>query len=69
MRLKLKTAIIASGRTQRFWSLHWQIPEGRLSGIVQGRVEPTLLEEQTIARGLRSSPEELFEDVRLEVEM
>jgi hypothetical protein len=62
--MKLKQAIVASGRTQRAWSLRWRIPEGRLSAIVQGRCDPTLSEEQVIERDFNDVVE-LFEDVRV----
>jgi hypothetical protein len=65
MRMKLKQAIVASGRTQRAYSLRWRIPEGRLSAIVRGRCEPTEREEAVIARDLRCSPDGLFEQIPL----
>jgi hypothetical protein len=65
MRMNLKQAIVASGRTQRAYSLRWRIPEGRLSAIVRGRCEPTEREEEAIARDLRDSPDELFEQISL----
>ena len=68
MRMKLKQAIVASGRTQRAYSLRWRIPEGRLSAIVRGRCEPTEREEEVIARDLRGSPGELFKQISLRAE-
>ncbi len=60
MRLDLKIAMLARGKTQR--QVAWQsgISENRLSQIVQGWVEPTAREQTAIAAAVRAPPENLF---------
>jgi hypothetical protein len=60
MRLELKIAILASGKSQRDVSLWTGIPETRLSAIVRHRAAPLCRERDAIAMCLGSPAAELF---------
>ena len=62
MRLNLKMAIYRAGTTQRRVGWDTDIPENRLSQIVQGWVQPRPDEAERIAKALRMSPDSLFAD-------
>lgn len=59
-RLRLKQAIVATGDTQREWSMRWRIPECRISALVRGRAEPTEHEKKIISSDLDVPIGELF---------
>ncbi len=61
MRLNLKVAIVASGKSQRQIAAACQIPENRFSSIVDGWVHPRDGECEAIAGALGRSVAELFE--------
>jgi transcriptional regulator with XRE-family HTH domain len=58
--LRLKVAIVETGRTQRRLALDTAIGEVRLSAIVRGTVRPSPDEQRAIARVLRRSVKDLF---------
>ena len=62
MRLNLKIAIVKAGKSQRQLGAETDIPENRLSQIVQGWVEPTPREQTAIAAAVREPPENLFDE-------
>jgi transcriptional regulator with XRE-family HTH domain len=59
-RIKLKLAIVASGKSQRRIATDSQITENRISEIVCGWVEPTAVEQARIAAALNTTTDELF---------
>ena len=61
MRLNLKLAIVASGKSQRRVSAACGISENRFSAIVHGWVDPRDTERGVIAEMLGERVEELFE--------
>jgi hypothetical protein len=60
LRLPLKTAILASGKTQREIAHETRIPETRLSEIVRGWAEPRDAERDALARALNQDSGSLF---------
>ena len=56
MRLLLKTAILAAGKTQRLIANEAGIPENRLSRIVRGWVEPREAERLVLQTLLHIGP-------------
>ena len=66
MRLKLKVAILETGKTQRQVALDARIPEGRLSDLVRGRGWPTTTERSALNKVLRG---DLFESDESTVEV
>ena len=60
MRLNLKIAILKAGKSQRQLGAETEIPETRLSQIIQGWVQPTQREQAAIAAALHKAPEKLF---------
>ena len=62
LRIPLKLAILASGRSQRQVSLTAHIPEARLSDIVRRRVLPSEDERVALALALNCQAAELFPD-------
>ena len=52
MRLRLKTAILASGKTQRRVAADIGMPENRLSEIVRGWVTPSSDERERLVSAL-----------------
>ena len=60
MRLNLKIAILKAGKSQRQLGAETEIPENRLSQIIQAWVAPTQREQTTIAAALHEAPEKLF---------
>ena len=62
MRLNLKIAIVASGRSQRELSRACNVAENRLSSIVRGWIDPREHERRAIAAALDKPAEELFGD-------
>ena len=66
MRLGLKLAILAAGKTQRQTAADTQlISENRLSELVRGWAEPRDDEKDALARVLHQPVSVLFEDVDL----
>ena len=64
MRLALKIAILAAGKTQRQVSAETRIPENRMSEIVRGWAEPRDDERAALAQALgRPVSAELFAKV------
>ena len=61
MLLKLKMAILNSGRHQYEVAHDAGIPETRLSRIILGRVDPSAEERRCIARALRATERDLFD--------
>lgn len=61
MRLNLKVAVFASGKSQRAIAAACSIPENRFSEIVRGWAEPREHERQAIAAVLGKPINELFE--------
>lgn len=57
MRVGLKTAIFATGKSQRQLAAAAGIPENRLSGIVRGWTEPRKAEREALMRALECGPE------------
>ena len=64
MRLNLKFAIVASGKSQRQIAATCSIPENRFSEIVRGWAEPRAREREAIAAALGKPEAELFESPR-----
>jgi transcriptional regulator with XRE-family HTH domain len=62
MRLRLKTAIWASRKTQRRLAVDLNMSENRMSEIVCGWVTPTPEEQKRIADALNESEDVLFGD-------
>ena len=62
MRVHLKTAIWATGKTQRRVAAENQFSENRLSEIVCGWATPTADERQCLASALGRPENELFEE-------
>lgn len=58
----LKSAIFASGRTQRDLAAKTQIGEVRFSKIVNGKVPPSVDERNAIAAELGEPPQAFFPD-------
>ena len=63
MRLTLKFAILAAGKSQRQIGAECFIPENRLSDIVRGWREPRPDERARLARALGCSEDRLFTNV------
>jgi transcriptional regulator with XRE-family HTH domain len=63
MNIKLKLALIQSGRSQFEVAQQLGISETRLSRLVRGRLPPSDDEAKRIARILRVSPTQLFPDL------
>lgn len=61
MRLNLKIAIVASGKSQRQIAAACDIPENRFSSIVRGWIYPREIEREAIAAALGKPADELFE--------
>lgn len=57
MRVALKAAIFASGRTQRQIAAATGIPENRLSEVVRGWTDPRADEQRRLIRVLKCSPD------------
>lgn len=62
MRLRLKTAIWETGKSQRQIAAAAGIPENRLSTIINGWAKPRQAEREAIARAVNRSVRELFVD-------
>ena len=62
MRLHLKTAIWASGKSQRRVAAECRLSENRLSEIVCGWVTPSVDEQQRLAQSLGQSIDVMFPD-------
>ena len=61
IRLALKVAIIAVGKSQRQIAADCGLHENRFSAIVCGWTEPRVTERQAIAAALGKSIEEIFD--------
>lgn len=64
-RIRLKVAIIESGRTQREVARELDVTESRLSDIVTGEVQPRPFEETKLSEILGRPKEWLFDDQAL----
>jgi hypothetical protein len=66
VRLNLKIAIVASGKSQRqIAAACGHIPENRFSAIVRGWIEPRDDERVAIAAALGKPADQLFEQVEV----
>ena len=65
MRLTLKLAILAGGKTQRQIAADARLSENRLSDIVRGWAEPRADEKQALAHVLNQDVGVLFDETRL----
>jgi transcriptional regulator with XRE-family HTH domain len=61
MRIGLKTAILAAGKSQRQVAAACGIPENRMSDIVRGWTDPRDEERERISTALGRPVDELFE--------
>jgi transcriptional regulator with XRE-family HTH domain len=61
LRLNLKTAILATGKSQRQFAADHGFSENRISELVRGWAEPTDEEARKIARATRKPVADLFD--------